>query len=159
MGGLLVLLLFGVFAVCILSVLLTGAGNYRKLLERDRDSYEHRTAMQYLVTKIHESDQDGAVYVGDFETKQPAEEGDTLFLSERFDSGEYITRIYTADGMICELFTAADGEFNKADGEKILSADTLSFEKKEGCITIHLTDENGEKNTLTLSLRSGKAVK
>ena len=35
MGGLLVLLLLGVFAVCVLSVLLTGAEGYRRLTERD----------------------------------------------------------------------------------------------------------------------------
>lgn len=35
MDGLLVLVLFSVFAGCVLSVLLTGAGAYRRLAERD----------------------------------------------------------------------------------------------------------------------------
>ena len=42
----LVLLLFGVFAVCILSVLLTGADAYRRLAERDEMSYDRRIAGQ-----------------------------------------------------------------------------------------------------------------
>ena len=36
MDGLIALLLFGVFAVCVLAVLLTGADAYRRLTERDR---------------------------------------------------------------------------------------------------------------------------
>ena len=47
----LVLLLFGVFAVCILSVLLTGADAYRRLAERDEMSYDRRIAGQYLTTR------------------------------------------------------------------------------------------------------------
>lgn len=50
MGGLLALLLLLVFAVCVLSVLLTGADTYQTLTRRDQDSYDRRTAAQYLAT-------------------------------------------------------------------------------------------------------------
>ena len=43
--GLLMLLLFGVFAVCVLIVLLTGARAYRGLTERDRAAYDRRTCV------------------------------------------------------------------------------------------------------------------
>ena len=40
--GLIALLLFGVFAVCVLAVLLTGAEAYRRLTQRDRARSEER---------------------------------------------------------------------------------------------------------------------
>lgn len=56
MGGLLALLLLLVFAVCVLSVLLTGAGTYQTLTRRDQDSYDRRTAAQYLATRVRQAD-------------------------------------------------------------------------------------------------------
>lgn len=51
MDGLIALLLFGVFAACVLAVLLTGAGAYRRLVGRDRAAYERRTCVQYIATR------------------------------------------------------------------------------------------------------------
>ena len=59
--ALVVLLLFGVFAVCVLSVLLTGADAYQRLSERDRVSYDQRTAAQYLSTRVRQADRLGGV--------------------------------------------------------------------------------------------------
>ena len=42
------LLLFGVFAACILAVLLTGADAYRRLTLRDRAVGDRRACVQYL---------------------------------------------------------------------------------------------------------------
>ena len=60
LSSLLVLLLFAVFAVCILSVLLTSADTYRRLSDRDQDSYGRRTSAQYITTKIRQADLRGA---------------------------------------------------------------------------------------------------
>ena len=51
-----VLLLFGVFAVCVLSVLLTGADAYRRMTERDNRAYDRRTCVQYVVTEFGVAD-------------------------------------------------------------------------------------------------------
>ena len=75
-----VLLLFGVFAVCILSVLLTGADAYRRLSQRDQSGYEHRTASQYLTTRVRQADRLGGVRVDTFDGQ------DTLVLSEDLTS-------------------------------------------------------------------------
>ena len=48
MDGVFVLLLFCVFAVCVLSVLLTGAGAYRRLTERDRVSYDRQIGRAHV---------------------------------------------------------------------------------------------------------------
>ena len=43
MDTLLALLLFGLFSVCVLAVLLTGADAYRRLTRRDRLAFDSRT--------------------------------------------------------------------------------------------------------------------
>ena len=112
MDGLLILLLFGVFAVSILAVLLSGAGVYRRLAERDDRAYDRRTAVQYVATRVRQADRAGAVSVRSFEGC-PA-----LILSEEIEGEVYETRIYHYDGYIRELFVSAEGEFLPEDGER-----------------------------------------
>ena len=78
------LLLFGVFAVCVLIVLLTGAKAYRGLTERDRTAYDRRTCVQYIATKVRQGDVEGGVTVEPF--------GDTAALCMR--QYGFVTRVY-----------------------------------------------------------------
>ena len=64
--GLIALVLFGVFAVCVLSVLLTGADVYHRLTVRDREAYARRTGIQYVATKVRQAQAGSAVAVSDF---------------------------------------------------------------------------------------------
>ena len=48
---LMALLVFALFALCVLLVLLTGAKIYRNLVDRSRESYEARTAAQYITSE------------------------------------------------------------------------------------------------------------
>ena len=154
MGGLLVLLLLGVFAVCVLSVLLTGAEGYRRLTERDRESYNWRTAAQYLTTRVRQADLEGGVTLEDFGGR------DALALTEVIDGEAYVTRVYWDGGYIRELFAAADAEMAPEDGEKILEADGLNFfpGPTGGEIIAELTDSAGETTRLVLALRSGEGA-
>ena len=54
--ALIALLLFGVFAVCVLAVLLTGADAYRRLTLRDQEASTRRACTQYIATKVRQSD-------------------------------------------------------------------------------------------------------
>ena len=149
----LVLLLFGVFAICILSVLLTGAGAYRRLSQRDQESYDARTAAQYITTRVRQADQLGGVKVRTFEGC-PA-----LVLPQTIDGTVYETRIYHYDGYIRELFAAADGDFLPEDGEKVFPAGSLLIFKEEPGLHIRILDEDGEDwQELWLYLRSGEGA-
>lgn len=154
MGGLLALLLLGVFGVCGLSVLLTGAGAYRGLAERDREVYSWRTAAQYLTTKVRQADQWNGVAVEDFGGR------DALALTEEIDGETYVTRVYYHDGYIRELFTSADAEMAPEDGEKILEACDLELSPGPTGheIIAEITDTGGETTRLVLALRSGKGA-
>ena len=54
--GLAALLLFGIFAACVLSVLLSGAGAYRRLTQRDLTAYDRRTGLQYIAARVRQAE-------------------------------------------------------------------------------------------------------
>ena len=83
MDTLAALLLFGVFAVCVLAVLLTGADAYRRLTERDREASDRRPSVQYIATRGRQSDAAGGIGV-EFSADTTA-----LVLGE----GDFVTRV------------------------------------------------------------------
>ena len=147
-NALVVLLLFGLFAVCILSVLLTGADAYRRLARRDQHSYDGRTAVQYLSTRVRQADGLGLVSVRSFEG------ADALVLTEEIEGQTYETLVYCHDGFLRELFSAAGSEFLPEDGEKVLEAQALLRELEGQSLTARLTGPEGEVWELILYLRS-----
>ena len=145
--GLIALLLFGVFAVCVLAVLLTGADAYRRLTLRDQAAYDRRTCVQYVATRVRQADAAGGVFLEEF--------GGTQCLT--LGGGEeYITRLYCYDGCLMELYCAADVEMDPADGEQVMPAQDLDLSLEDGLLTVTVTDPQGEENTLLLSLRGGE---
>ena len=152
MDGLLVLLLFGVLAACILSVLLTGASAYRRLTERDDAAYDRRTATQYVATRIHQADVLDGVFVEEFAGTQ------ALVLAEEIEGDLYETRIYCYDGYIRELFSAAGNDFLPEDGEKVLEAAAMEFGETDGLLQCSILSAEGSWDHVTISLRSGKGA-
>lgn len=150
--GVLALVLFGIFALCILGTLLQGVRVYHNLTERGAASYQDRTAAQYLVTRLRQADTPGAVSVGTFGTV------DALELTETIDGTDYITRVYCFDGYIRELFSAASYEFQPCDGECILPAQALDFTLEDGLLTAEITKDDGEPLQVSFSLRSSREV-
>ncbi len=148
--SLLTLLLFGVFAVCILSVLLTGAKVYRNLTQRDREAYDRRTCIQYIATKVRQAENAQSVHVEQFG------DGDALAFSQELDGDVYLTWIYCYDGWLRELFCYSGGEFSPADGELVLEAERLELDLTDGLLSIEMTDGNGSDVSLLLSLRDGE---
>ena len=149
-AGLAVLLLFGVFAVCTVLVLLTGANAYRGLTQRDQSAYSRRTAAQYLTTRVRQADRVGQVTVGQFGGV------DALLLTEEIDGIPFVTRVYYYDGAIRELFSFADETFEPEDGEEILPAQGLALELEGSWLTASIVNEDGTAQELTLYLRSGE---
>ena len=154
MSGIVVPVLFAVFAACILSVLLTGADSYQKLTKRDQSSYDRRTAAQYITTKIRQNDTCDMVFVGDFDTALPDIQGNTLHLTEVTEGAEYCTRLYCHDGYIRELFSIPGNGFSPEDGEKVLPAQSLSFSMEDGFLRVELAHPDGVTEQFVLALRS-----
>ena len=157
MDGVFVLLVFTVFAACLLMVLLIGAGAFRRISARDGASYDRRVGVSYIAAKVRHADTADGVFVGSFDGTRSAD-GDTLFLMEEIDGERYDTRIYYYDGYVRELFAAADGDFSTADGEPVLPAESLTFRLEGGLLSVETTDGDGAPSQLTLSLRSGEGA-
>jgi len=145
MDGLAALLLFGIFAVCVLAVLLTGAGAYKRLMERDQASYDRRTCTQYLTTRVRQADRLGSVSVEEF-GGIPA-----LCLMDEYG---YVTRVYCYDGYLMELYTSPDAGLEPEDGEHLMEAEGLTMSLEDGLLELSVTRPDGAEERLYLSLRS-----
>lgn len=156
-GGVGVLLLTAVFAVCVLLVLLTGADSYRRLTARDTASFQRRTPVQYLATKVRQADAAGCVEVGTFGGPGGTDgQGDTIFLREVIDGAPYVTRLYCYDGSLRELFTEESAQAAPEDGEQVLEASGLEADLTGGLLRVTAVSADGSRQTLDLALRSGK---
>ena len=144
------MVLFGVFALCILAVLLTGAGAYGRLIERQQTTYTGRTIPQYIATKIRQADKADAVHIGEFGGVE------SLELTGIYGEETYITRIYCYDGYLRELFSSATGIFSPEDGEKILEAQQVDFTLTNGLLCVEITSSDGKITEQKLSLRCEK---
>lgn len=149
LSGLVALLTFVLFAISILFVLLNGAGIYRRLTQRNQHSYDSRTCVQYVATKMRQAPSPDAVSVETFDTV------DSLVISQDIDGLEFATRIYCYGNWLMELFTLADGDFYPEDGEKILPLDDLTITQDGDIFSFVLTDTEGNTQHLTLSVRGG----
>lgn len=148
MTGFMALVLFLLFSVCILGVLLTGGDVYRKITEKDRTAYDCRTAVQYLTTKVRQSDTADNLAVVEFEGF-PA-----LQLREQVGERTYVTQIYCMDGYLWELYAQEDSGLAPSDGERVLPAENLDLQWKPPVLTFTLTFADGTQRQATLTLRS-----
>ena len=146
--GVLALVLFGIFALCVLAVLLLGARGYQRLTERGQNSYNRRTAVQYITTRVHQADALSAVSIGCIGSAEALE------LTEIIDGVSYVTRVYYHDGYIRELYSPATLEFQPNDGERILPAAGLDFTLENGLLTAEITEADGQTVEVCVSLRS-----
>lgn len=151
-SALMALLLFAVFAVCIMFVLLTGAKVYQRLVRRDQENYDSRTAVSYMAAKVRQSDSTGCLSVKDIDGTR------MLVITEEIEGTVYETRIYHYAGYICELFTVAESSSSLADGIRVLEAQALWVDVQDGDICVEITDTKGNVQSLKLSLRSGKEL-
>lgn len=149
MDGLMALLLFAVFASCILIVLLTGAKAYRRLTQRDQEAYQARTCVQYLAQRVRQSDRrDGIRLEEDFQGVQ------ALVLDA---DQEYVTRVYCYQGCLMELYCEAGAGLGPGDGERIMEAGGLEIAMTQDAVELKVTtgtEGQERESTLTVSLRS-----
>lgn len=148
--SLLALVLFSVFAACILAVLLTGAGAYRRLTERDDAAYDRRTALQYTAAKVRQADQAAGVAVERFG------DADALVLTEWAGGEAYETRVYCCGGYLRELFARRGEDLEPEDGETVLKAEDLRTSmEKDGLLRLEILT-GGRWEETVLHLRSGE---
>lgn len=154
------LLLLAAFAASILLVLLTGAGAYRRLVDRDEADFSRRTAAQYIATRVRQNDTgDG----GNWENAVTVEyfQGAYCLTLREWNNGylsDYVTRLYYHDGSLWELYTSTDIEAELTDGERVMDLKNMTLALEDGLLEAVLTMPDGETQTVRLALRSGEVV-
>jgi len=145
------LAVLALFAVVILSTLLSGADIYSRLNERDKISYSTRTVSQYVITKVRQIESPESIKVDAFG------DSDALLLSQTIEDTSYLTRIYCYDGWLMELFTEENGEFEPQDGEKIIELDSIEFSFDGNILNTSALSEGGVNVSFSVMPRGRKA--
>lgn len=143
------LLLLAVFAVPLLLTLLEGASVYRRLTHRDRESWEGRTAFQYIATRLRQEARLDALAVEDFEGVPALTLG---------GDGEYLTRLYCYDGSLRELYSSTEVTLSPADGEPLLELAGMDLTLSDGLLWVELTTPGGSTRQLTMDLSRAGGV-
>lgn len=145
------LLMLLVFALALLAVLLNGADVYARLNARDAQSYDSRTCVQYLTTKVRQAQS------GDFVAVDSFGDGNSLTITETIDGLKFHTQIYCYNGWLMELFTVANAGLTPSDGEKILPAEGLTIYQEGSVLYLTVADVGGGSAAIALHLRGGEA--
>ena len=138
------MIVLAIFAAGTIAALLSGAGAYRRLTERDENEYEIRICTQYIATKISGAESTDAVFV------EQAEELGVPVLCIRDTAGEEscVSYIYLYDGWICELYTLERYQPDFSAGEKLVQAGGLEFSISGNLFTARITSDSGEERTV-----------
>lgn len=142
------LVLFAFFSVSVLLVVMLGARSYQQVVQSIDESYENRTCLQYIVTKVSHYSGTDAVTITQFG------DGDALVLQEEFDGELYTTYLYYYDGMLMELFCSAQVELLPSDGFSIVETDGFSIQTlAQNLLEITCTNQ-GQHTSVLVALQA-----
>ena len=140
-----VICMFGISAMMLGSV---GASVYKNIAERNLDSFELRTSLSYVKTKINQYDEVGKIAIKE-------ENGlKMLVLSEEVEGEIFDTSVYFYKGKLYEITGARGMKFKPEDGFSILSVDSFEISEKDGLVKLVTTDDDGSTETLYVKLRT-----
>lgn len=151
-NGLLVFLIYGMFAVFSLLLVVIGAKVYRDVTVTGEENAQVRAMFSYVSNKVRMNPGgEGNVYL---------EERDgipVLVLREISEGTAYETLIYCSDGVLRELYGAAGQEFYPESGEKITEVKDFSMEAAgNGQIILSAGKEGGGRLSMHLSCLTEK---
>lgn len=152
-SGLFVFCLLCMFALLATTLTLVGINAYRSVNEAATSNSEQQIALSYLVNKLHAFDRAGGISVMESDSVQ------VLCLRETFDDELYETRIYCADGSLCEYFCEASEPFDAEMGIPLTQAAKMRISiKNPNLVLIEVIREDGSLSGAHVALRSGEAV-
>ena len=140
-----VICVFGISAMMLGSV---GASVYKNIAERNLDSFELRTSLSYLKTKINQYDEIGKISI---EEKDGIK---MLILSEEVEGEIFDTTVYFYKNKLYEITGAQGMTFKPEDGFAILNVDSFEITEENGLVKLTTTDDDGGSETLYVKLRT-----
>ena len=140
-----VICMFGISAMMLGSV---GASVYKNIAERNLNSFELRSSLSYVKTKINQYDETGKVSVEERDGVK------MLILSEEVEGETFDTAVYFYKGKLYEITGEKGMKFEPEDGFSILNVDSFDITESNGLIKLVTVDDDNESETLYVKLRS-----
>lgn len=145
-NGVLMILVYGIFALFSLLLVVVGARVYRNIVSASQRNTQTRAAFSYVAGKLRMSTQS----LNSPEIRE--EQGITILVLDTQTEG-YETRIFYYEGAIRELYQASDQEFIPEMGEKIVEVSDFRIETtEEGSLLLKAADLEGRPRSLHLHL-------
>lgn len=143
------LLLFCLFAVCACLMIALSAQAYQKIQKEQQLHFETMNVFSYINNKIKENDLADSIEVMNIEGI------DVLRLLNM--EGDFVTAtyIYSMDGMLYEIYAAADMEVSLDDGRALIECGSVSFDKIERKVIVRYETMSHEYETMIKYLRAG----
>lgn len=150
--GLAALIVFAIFAICIVMTLFAGAGVYKRINARDASAFTMRTMSQYITTRVRSSQSPDSIRVEKF--------GDTnaLCITDEISGERYTTYIYLDGGYMKELYASDSSNIKPEYGEKLLEAELLDFSLQDGLLKVSAAAPEGERSDFSLNIRGRESV-
>lgn len=146
-GRLFTILLFVLFIGVLLLAFMAGTTVYKSLTIMDNKANEHRAALSLLANSVRGNDAIKSVGVGE------GPEGESLVLTEYYQSGTFETRIYLYKGEILQEYTLAGTDYVPSRAVTVVPSDTFEFTYENGLLSI--TTDQGTSNIALRTLREG----
>lgn len=145
-NGLLVFLIYGMFALFALFLVVIGARVYKNVVTTGDSNAAVRTGFCYISNKVRMYGGEGSVSLEEQDGYQ------VLTLRSLISDGEYETRIYYDDGVLWEQFAPAAIAFDPQDGEKIVALPSFSMEDDgAGGLCLSAAAPDGLSQTMRLN--------
>lgn len=142
-NGLLVFLIYGMFALFALFLVVIGARVYKSVVTIGDSNAAMRTGFCYISNKVRLNG--GSVSLEEENGLQ------VLTLRNTLSGGEYETRIYYDDGVLWEQFVPAEMGFDPAGGEKIVALPAFSMaDDGAGDLCLSATTPDGQQSSMRL---------
>ena len=139
-----VISLFCVFALSAIFLITVGASIYSRTMSNMGDNFSSRTAVAYMIEKVHQMDEQGQVMVGSYDG--------IPCIELKFDVNgiEYATYMYEYDGYLTELTKRTDIDLDPEFGQQIIRVNELKIvpvnDNLIHCVIKTETDEDYEFN-------------
>ena len=145
------IIILGLFAVCVLAVVLTGAGVTGRISARDSASTDMRVCAGYITNRVMSARDPSAIYI---DTSLSAD-GGVLCIPETVDGVAYLTCVYCIDGTVREFFSPADYYPPLSAGNVLTDADSLTFDISDGLLTANIDLGGGNVGRSIVCLSPG----
>ena len=141
--------LFLLFSVTSFTLILIGIKQYNYTADSISTNNENRTAASFIIEKIRQYDNNGAISVTTLDVCN------ALKISTELETGEYNMFIYYYDGYLRELLVSSSSVYSADSGQMIIPASDFNVAiKKNNLIKFTITDTNNDINTFYVSYKS-----